>query len=75
MVAAEPLSTKSPHPISPPATCISPHVPRLWPALPSATRRLLAQELARLLSPMRARIPTAVAPGTEAIHADHADFR
>ena len=75
MVPAKPLSTEPAHPISTPATCISPDVPRLWPALPPATRRLLAQELARLLGSRRARIPTAVGLNTEAIHADHASFR
>jgi hypothetical protein len=70
MARAAPPSTTPPRPT--PATGIPPDVPRLWPALPPETRRLLARELARLLGPMRTRSPGAAAPGTETTHAEHA---
>jgi hypothetical protein len=71
MAPAEPPPTQPPPPTSTPATGLSPEVPRLWPALPSETRRSLAQEWARLLKSMRTRVPSAAAPGTETIHAEH----
>jgi hypothetical protein len=58
-----------------PPAGLPPEVPRLWPALPAGTRRLLAQELARLLKSTPVRLPGTVAPGTETAHAEHADAR
>jgi hypothetical protein len=70
MAPTAPPSNTPPRPT--PAPGISTDVPRLWPALPPQTRRLLAQELARLVGSMRTRLPSAAASGTEAIHAEHA---
>jgi hypothetical protein len=74
MAPTAPPSNTPPRPTPAPAPApgISTDVPRLWPALPPQTRRLLAQELARLVGSMRTRLPSAAASGTEAIHAEHA---
>ena len=60
----------------PPAPATTSAVPRLWQALPPELRRRLAQELARLLGPMRPQSRSSAAPGIEeATHAEHADPR
>jgi hypothetical protein len=75
MVAADIPPANPPHQVPTPMTRVVPDAPRLWPALPPATRRLLAQELAGLLRSMRTRNPSAAAPGTEAAHAEHVSPR
>ena len=75
MVPADIPPANPPHQVPTPTTHVLPDVPRLWPTLPPATRRLLAQELARLLRSMRTRVPRAAAPGMEAAHAEHASSR
>ncbi len=63
------------HQVPTPTTHILSEVPRLWPTLSPATRRLLAQELAQLLRSMRTQVPSAAIPGMEAAHAEHASPR
>jgi hypothetical protein len=75
MVAADILPANPPHQVPTPMTRVVPDAPRLWPALPPATRRLLAQELAGVLRSMRTRHPSAAASDTEATHGEHVSPR